>query len=1731
MKEIVFVDAEISIDSKSIIDLGAVKENDSLLHTTKKHEFTNFIKDAYFICGHNIVAFDSRYIEDLISQRKYEYIDTLCISPLIYPKNKYHSLLKDDKLCVEEFNNPCNDAIKAKDLFYCEVDVFNRLPDKIKNIFGSLLFKKTEFSGFFEYVKWNKCWNLKKDILSAFEGRICENCNLGKMIDKYPVELAYCLALINSTEEHDIVSPWVQKNYPSINRVMKDLRGTQCSGCKYCNEKFDLKKRLKQIFGYPDFRKYNDEPLQENAVKAAVDNKSLLAVFPTGGGKSITFQLPALIEGDATKSLTVVISPLQSLMKDQVDGLERRGLSDAVTINGMLDPISRAEAIDRVNSGKASLLYISPELLRSKTIETMLLGRNIARIVIDEAHCFSAWGQDFRVDYLYIAEFINKLQEMKNLKENIPVSCFTATAKQKVVSDICDYFKEKLGLRLEIYATTSERANLRYKVELKETEDDKYLALRDLLSVKQCPTIIYTSRTKTTEVLADKLNKDGFSALAFNGKMETSQKVENQEKFIKNDVQIMVATSAFGMGVDKPDVKLVVHYEISDSLENYIQEAGRAGRDQSIQAECVVFYNENDLDKHFMLFNQTKLSMDEIRQIWKGIKSMTSKKDTISCSALELARASGWDDQISDIETRVKTAVAALEASGYVTRGLNSPRVFATSIQVRSLIEVRKIIDKSKLFVIEEDKENAIRIMKALFSQKYTYIEKNSDAESRVDYLADTLGISKEKIIEIIDKLRHEKILADSNDMVAYIKNEEIHRIETEMERLKSLERFLVKYLNDERIITDLKVINEAAINENIKRPSVKNIKTILFFWTIQGYIRKTLNVADNKFEIDPLKNMNQIADLIEKRLDVSDFIFKYLKNLPNKSSSGAIDFSMLKLLESYNNRDNLFAETLKCKYEDIQNALLYLSKMSLLTVEGGFLVLYNAMQIKRLVTDNKKQYKNDDYKTLKEHYELKIQQIHIVGEYANMMVNDYNQALEFVNDYFQLEYDGFIKKYFKGDRKGQIKRTITPAKYNKLFGCLSPIQKKIIDDDESQYITVLAGPGSGKTRVLVHKLASLLLLEDIKSEQLLMLTFSRAAATEFKTRLIDLIGNAAHYIDIKTFHSYCFDLLGKLGNEEEFDDCILAATEMIENGEVEQNKLTKTVLVIDEAQDIDSNEFRLISALMEKNPEMKVIAVGDDDQNIYEFRGSSSKYLKEIIHNKENSNQYELLENYRSVKKIIDFNNAFSKNIKDRMKENPIVHVRKDIGKVTIRNYKTNNLEVPLVNEILKIKQGNKKIAILTQKNEEALRVLGLLNKYGIKAKLIQNDDGFSLYSLAEVRYFIKCLSQEDDSPVISLEVFMEALNKLSIKYINSSALEVVISMIKSFSKVNKVMYRTDFINFIKESKYEDFVDIDKTTVLVSTIHKAKGKEFDIVHILLDNPYLSTDEQKRKLYVGMTRAKDELYIHCNNNSLYKYRYQCEYLFDDNEYEEPDELILQLGHKDVNLNSFKSLKKKNEIFKYLSGNKLEFENEYLYVSGSENKQLFKLSKKANEYIESLKEKEYFINYAEIRFIVAWKDKEDLESNEEYALILPTIYLKKNKVEKPKELIPITKFNDKNIDDEYVEVKININKEKVIEDNKSKEEKEYDYIKDKDGNILTDISLFKKLKSTRYLLAKENEVSPFIVAYDSMLIKLATYKPLTKEEYLKIKGTGEKMYETYGIKLVDVIIKYEQNNQK
>lgn len=1586
------VDVEVGINDHKIHDIGALRYDEAEFHKTSIADLLDFIADVKYVCGHNIIHHDAKY---LFPDKPHDWImvDTLYVSPLLFPERPYHRLVKDDKLLSEQANNPLNDCEKAKALLFDEIEHWHRLSENKQLIFASLLKDKPEFHGFLDIVHATPLnTGLSELIKKSYHGKICQNADIGRLISEYPCGLAYALAIIGTTDYHSVTPGWVLHNYPEVEYILELLRHTDCRhDCDYCRTFMDAHYNLKSFFGYDHFRTYDGDPLQEQAVRAAVNGKSLLAIFPTGGGKSLTFQLPALMAGQSVRGLTVVISPLQSLMKDQVDNLAERGISDAVTINGMLDPITRSLSIQRVQDGEASLLYIAPEMLRSKTIEKILLARNVVRFVVDEAHCFSSWGQDFRVDYLYIGKFIKEYQQKKHCRTPIPVSCFTATAKQKVIQDICDYFKQSLNLNLEIFASSASRTNLRYAVIHVENDNEKYIKLRELISEANCPTIVYVSRTKRTKDIADKLTRDGYKALPFNGRMNADEKTANQDAFMSDKVHIIVATSAFGMGVDKKDVGLVVHYDISDSLENYVQEAGRAGRDPNMNAKCFVLYCDNDLDKHFILLNQTKLSISEIQQVWKAVKDLTRQRMTVNCSALEIARQAGWDDSVSDIETRVRTALAALEQSGYLVRGSNMPHVYATGITVKNMDEARKRISSSLLFDSDEV-EKAVRIIKSLISQKHIVKAQDSEAESRIDYLADILGLSKKEVISVVERMRQEGILADSKDISAYLLNsgDSARKSYTLLERFAKLEQYILSHIPDEALRISCKQLNDNAVNDGINTSKEKDIRTLLYFLSIKGYMRKKED-ATHSMELRRHMDLESTIRRFEKRVEISRFTVEWLYQLASEAENinandNAIQFSVVELLNQIkSNTQSIFGRLDDIRLEDVEEALLYLSKIGALKLDGGFLVLYNAMNIQR-IKDNKSRYKQDDYRMLNEFYKLKIQQVHIVGEYANLMVKNYQEAMVYVRDYFQLDYRKFIAKYFKGDRINDIQRNLTPQKYDQLFGQLSKRQMEIISDKESRCIVVAAGPGSGKTRVLVHKLASLLLLEDVKHEQLLMLTFSRAAATEFKQRLMELIGNAAHFVEIKTFHSYSFDLLGRIGNLDESKNIVAKAAEMISQGDVEPNRIGKTVLVIDEAQDMSAEEYALVKALMTYNEDMRVIAVGDDDQNIYEFRGANSNYMIQLAQG-HGSRLVEMTENYRSARHPVDFANHFINRVNNRLKSTPIIAMQQNDGWVEVNRHHSKFMYQPIVENVLR-HSGNGTSCVLTQTNEEAVIITALMRKYGINSKLIQSMGGLRFWNLIEMRYFLKYIDTRIKTPLITDELWAEAKQAIASVYNRSNNLKYVARCITLFEQTNK-KYFSDFKEFVFESSVEDFCDVSDADVIVSTIHKAKGREFNNVYMLIANDFSKSDVSiMRRYYVGMTRAKKRLFVHTNGDSFNNIKVD-RYDTDTHQYDIPDEIILQLSHKDVVLSFSKN--RKDDILKLQSGDPLIYSNSY-FRDPNTQRPVVKLSQKMRNELLEWEQRGYHVTSSHVRFIVAWKPKDAPKGTEETAIILADMAL-------------------------------------------------------------------------------------------------------------------------------------------
>jgi ATP-dependent DNA helicase RecQ len=398
----------------------------------------------------------------------------------------------------------------------------------------------------------------------------------------------------------------------------------------------DLRGALKKHFGYDEFR-----PLQEEIVKDALAGRDVFALMPTGGGKSLCFQLPSLLRN----GLTIVVSPLISLMKDQVDALQTSGVP-ATFLNSALDRNEAVARLRQLHRGEYRLLYVAPERLMLDTFLERALNWNIVQIAIDEAHCISEWGHDFRPEY-------RELKKLRRHLPDVPIMALTATATERVRADIL----KQLALRDPLcYVASFNRPNLSYRVVPKSAPYQQLLAF-----IRGRPNdsgIVYCASRKAADSLARNLSEDGVKAKPYHAGLTARERTQNQELFLRDDVRVITATIAFGMGINKPNVRFVVHHDLPKNIESYYQETGRAGRD-GLPSECVLLFSASDVVKqtHFIdekSDNEQRVAREQLRQMVHYAETRECRRATLLKyfgQAYDQSSCNGCDNCLTPRET------------------------------------------------------------------------------------------------------------------------------------------------------------------------------------------------------------------------------------------------------------------------------------------------------------------------------------------------------------------------------------------------------------------------------------------------------------------------------------------------------------------------------------------------------------------------------------------------------------------------------------------------------------------------------------------------------------------------------------------------------------------------------------------------------------------------------------------------------------------------------------------------------------------------------------------------------------------------------------------------------------------------------------------------------------------------------------------------------------------------
>lgn len=1559
IKGLVF-DLEVHPKNNTVFKIGALRmdtswslerdiRNDTELKNTLKDIDVN-VQGALCVIGHNVLEHDLPILKQKFSDLEMLHlpiVDTLRLSPLSFPQNPYHRLIKDYKIISSSLSSPLADCQATVTLFNEQYIAFQDLATQNYlelRCYQSLLWQSGMPAFYFsELTKESLPLDMRSlqlaiiDILKETDKRLNRDFKVCKTRlktlieqDLYQVQLhipiAYVLAWLRVSGGNSILAPWVKYQFPKVMEMITELRDVPCSHekCQYCQSVHNPRSELKHYFGYDDFR-YEDDgtSVQFDVTLASMRGKNVLAILPTGGGKSLCYQLPALNRYYRNGSLNIIISPLQSLMKDQVDGLlHKHEIHSAATLNGMLSLPERADVLEKIKMGDIGLLLVSPEQFRNKAFQQAISQRNIGAWIYDEAHCLSKWGNDFRPDYLYVAKFIKKFTGNNPLA---PISCFTATAKPDVMADIRSHFSDILGISFYERTSFQERENLAFDVlPCAEGEKTQYMhqLLTEILGNECGGAVIFVSSRKKAENYSQNLKKLDWNCQHFHAGLLPNEKKDIQDDFIQGKIQIIVATNAFGMGVDKPDVRLVIHADIPGSLENYIQEAGRAGRDQG-EAKCILLYDANDIETQFGLSERSKLSQHDINGIYRKLRKESSRRhfQDVVITAGEILNditvQTSIDIEEHDAQTKVNTAIAWLERGEYLERTDNRTQVFPAHRELTLEAALDKLA-KANLSIRKQQDYSAV--------VQYLY-SANDDEMVNTDYLMHLTGNSNEEIAATLRALEALKILSNDTEITAFVRygiaDASLSRLQASIAREKALLAVLSELEPDmgHESWFNLhmgELVSHLQLHLDDSNLLPIHIQQLLYSISqeLDGDSRsknalKIRSVSREHWQIKFQSNKTwaDIRGLSERRCAVATVLLNaLLVQLGGQKGKDLLVKATFSELEKVVFGDLSLDVSIASKNQKaaIEHVLLYLHQQDIIVLNNGMTVMRRAMTIKVNQDKQKNRYLKSDFELLQEHYKERRIQIHVMREYAEKALHGMAEALNLVLDYFTMELKAFRERYFSG-RETILSLATSEDSWQKIVHQLNHWQREIVEDRQDNNRLILAGPGSGKTRVVVHRIAYLLRVERISATSIIALAFNRHAAIEIRKRLYDLVGKEAYGLTVLTYHSMAMRLTGTRFSrgqgfsEQSMQEVIEKAVSLLEgNNALEgEDDLRDTLLrgyryiVVDEYQDIDAWQYRLVSALsgrqsLDEDGKLCILAVGDDDQNIYSFRHSSNSYIQQFCQDYLAQTTY-LTQNYRSSLNIIQAANSVINLIPNRLKtKHPIEidqdRVSKHKGGVwedidPIRKGEVLHIALPradvaygyaqaqaVMQELQRLQDIHfcdwSECAVLARTHEYLYPIQTYCELMKIPYHMASDkNNAIPLTRQREFLQFIGQLKSGESKPKI-LELWLRELEWADLdeswqQFFQDAFVELSAELVSLPVSANEMIdYLYEYAQEMRQKA--------KQGLFIGTVYAAKGLEFKHV-MLLDGAWgehgVQFEDECRVYYVGMTRAKETLTV------------------------------------------------------------------------------------------------------------------------------------------------------------------------------------------------------------------------------------------------------------------------------
>jgi ATP-dependent DNA helicase RecQ len=1493
------------------------------------------------LCGHNFRRFDQLHLlRQWPELGSLPIVDTLELSVLAFPLEPSQRLHKDYKLSDYASNDPLEDARATRFLLEICLNVLAQHPPSLRQLYTWLLVRgdsPTEwaYQSLFESLNWlpkspPAITDLPQETLAGLSPEAIDYIQQS-LVEKPDFEHRFILAALlvwnferHRTHSKQACSVWLGHlpQFPNVRDRLFPLTPQEFTYQPFL-EAFDIK----------SFR-----GKQEEAVQAIVARQNPLILMPTGGGKSLCYQLPALMVYRRQWSLTVCISPLQSLMDDQVADLEAKGLDFATYINSTLPAELRAERLEALRNGQKGLLYISPEQLRSISIRSLLRERSPALWVIDEAHCISQWGQSFRPDYRYIPKFIQELYTELN-RPLPPLALLTATATAQVRDDICQLFQQQsLPIHCQITASL-QRDNLNFQViPVKGNKDPLIVeSVQRALNQGGCA-LVYTTTRNESETLAQKLQQQGIQAAHYHGKVPKDEKGKLLREFKHGDLNVVTATCAFGMGINRKDVRAVIHNTPSGSLESYIQEAGRAGRDGE-QADCVLLFDEQDAEMLFFLKSLGHLSKTDLRNIFIAIRGVRDSlrprsapvpEDWFWITADEIYHAGELDDRFAtddeQRETKIRVALHHLEDFGLIERAENLSTVVQLNLKHSTPQQSRQAF---LAYSCQKDlKPSEVKQFERLILGMHLVQHQHQQDDERIslERLSDESGIPVLELPERIRELQRAGVCTSQIPLTLTITKRADKNAKSDAkatyQRHCALEQELLNYLVEKVGDKPSHIVNPRKLAtffdaEGTQKLRDSSIKAVLEGWKSLGWLQLKQRSGGLIQVIQPDSDSGLLSKVIDWLPNHQALCIKLLEilyemiNTRSGQKTGArlkVQCDFEDLLEQVYGQASLTETEVK----QLRHALLWLHQQEILRLTDGLTLFHQALKVRVMKGKNITTI-SSRYPTIEEQYQEQARKTHLMMAYG-ALADDDRARQKLVDDYFTLPRSEFDKAY--PELTGEdVARPLSQADYDKIMGPLNESQKAIVEAEDPA-ISVIAGPGSGKTRTIVHRIAYLIKVKRIQPDRILVLAYNRNAVRELRLRLQALVGNLASRLRVYTFHGLALALLGRTleetsrpksnrqrDTETQFDNLLKDACDLLEGQEDEDDEIqvrrirllgNTEHIFVDEYQDVTEQEYRLIRLIsglgnsedLNQTTQFNLCVIGDDDQNIYGFRGADAQFILDFKAEYK-AKQFLLTENYRSTESIIEVGNRVIQNNRHRCKRLPEEQVRIDDDRIgltgaPVQSYLFSAVNAQAIWITQKVRQwineGVKpnEIAILAKQWDQLSEIRALLEReagiptYALKGrdvKLIRHSVTDQLLKQLQVD---QTLTLEPDQSVRQrFQSFFERKGRR----LSEPTLKILLKIADDIDKergfgsedlatpITAEEIATSIYEF-NESPNNSLTDED--AILVTSCHGAKGLEFSKV-ILLTDKFSEADHQledeRRLFYVAMTRAKEELVL------------------------------------------------------------------------------------------------------------------------------------------------------------------------------------------------------------------------------------------------------------------------------